>query len=140
MNNWGIDKTWEQFLICVIAHMMFPFLPLLFELWKTNTIGPSSLTIATAMYAMSIGLSSKISLITLTCGFVSLVFSFAYGDSIATQRVLGAAATSLTGVENFAVASILLIFISHLIERYVRHIVNEEDFMTFVRKSKRGGV
>lgn len=139
MNNWGIDKTWEQFFLCLFAHMMLPFLPLLFELWKTGNIGPSSLTIATAMYAMSIGLSSKISLLTLSCGFVSLVFSFAYGDSIATLQAGGAAAKSLSGVEIFAVASILFIFVSHLVERYVRHIVNEEDFMTFARKSKIGG-
>lgn len=137
MKNWGIDKCWEQFCLCVVAHMILPFMPLFFELWKTGTIGPTSLTISTAMYAISIGLSSKISLITLMCTIVAFVFSFAYGDSVDRYKH-STVDPELLHLEAYAFICIALIFASHFLERYVRHVLNGEDFMSFASRSEEG--
>ena len=135
-DNWGLDERWEQFLLCVIAHMILPFLPLGFEYWTTNNISAESLSIATAMYALSIGVSSKISVITLLCGCVCLIFSFAYGNLVAlsvdTSNASNQVITSLNGVDSIAFFCLLSIFIAHIIERYVRHIKFDESFFEFV--------
>jgi hypothetical protein len=121
------------FLVCLIVHMTFPLIPLIIEFVLTNDITPQSLTIAVAMYSMAIGSSSKVKFLFFLMVGVSILFSAAYGYMLlhlhvevnGGQAVDHAIVDRLKQYSYWVIAGVFLI---HAIERFSRHVVNDEPF------------
>ncbi len=133
---WSIKA--QNFYASILLGILLPLMPLGFEFIKTGTITESSLLLVGSVYALSIGVSSE---------HLTL---FAYGIVIGFILAL-----SLGNVENvpargefdertyqfhtspafFAVFSIMAF---HTIERYFRHIQDEQAFFLFDIKPQSG--
>jgi len=129
----GPSGGFGAFLVCVTVHMMFPLLPLVIEYGLTQNLTPQSLTIAVAMYAMAIGSSSKIRPLFFMMVGTSLLFSAAYGwmlhQDIGSSGLIippdSDVAARLKGYSFWVLGGI---FTVHAIERFVRHVVNDEAY------------
>ena len=119
-----LPDHWENFLLSVLLHMLFPLLPLLFELWLGGSITDKSLNLMAAVYAISIGVSSRSKLLFGICIAISFIFSFAFGISSSELDNL-----KMSGF--LSSISIGLIFIIHIIERYNRHVEERDNFLNF---------
>ena len=122
----GLPPHWEEYLLCVLLHMALPFLPLLFEMIfsRTNTISEKSLMLFSAMYALSIGLSSKSKLMFGFTVVISIFFSVAFG-------VVAGGGSSIPNAEYYSYLTLITIFIIHLLERYNRHVIDQTPFWEF---------
>ena len=119
-----LPEHWENFLLSVLLHMLFPLLPLLFELWLGGEITDKSLNLMAAVYAISIGVSSRSKLLFGICIAISFIFSFAFGISSSELDDL-----KMSGF--LSSISIGIIFIIHIIERYNRHVEERDNFLNF---------
>ena len=120
-----IPKNWENFLVCIIFQLCLPLLPLGMEKLLTGDVQASSLTITTAIYAITIGGSSQ-SLLELTFGIVVGMFFAAIFGFVISGNELAELPTRLVSWI-FIMASALF----HLPERYNRHVVDREQFFQF---------
>lgn len=123
----GLPPHWEEYILCVLMHMILPYLPLLFELIfaDEHKISEKSLMLFSAMYPLSIGLSSNSKLMFGFSIVVSIFFSVAYGV-VAT----GVSDTASNATE-YAYFALCTIFIIHLLERYNRHVIDQTPFWDF---------
>jgi len=119
-----IPDRWENFLLSILLHMLFPLLPLLFEFWLGGELTPKSLNLMASVYAISIGVSSRSKLLFGLCIAVSFIFSFAFGISSSELD-------DLKMSKLFSSISIVIIFCIHVIERYNRHIQERDNFLNF---------
>jgi hypothetical protein len=55
----AIPSEWEEYLSCILLHMLLPLLPVGLEAWQTGHIKEDSLSLAASMYAIAIGVSSR---------------------------------------------------------------------------------
>lgn len=122
----GLPPHWEEYLLCVLLHMALPFLPLLFELLfsSTSTVSEKSLMLFSAMYALSIGLSSNSKLMFGFTVVISIFFSVAFG-------VVAGGGNSIPNSEVYSYLALLGIFIVHGLERYNRHVIDQTPFWDF---------
>ena len=123
-----ISKQTESFIEYILLHMLFPLITIFVaDFMFVNhftALSLKSLTIATAMYLAKIFSASKYKIIKVFCFFGSVIFVFAYGFSFADSKITG----DITWVKSFSVATIIVIFIMHFIEKYNRHISLKEEF------------
>ena len=121
------NDEWGDYVMCLLLHMVLPLLPLLFETLVTKA-PPSAktVTLTTALYAISIGLSSENKTIFSLCLFIGFVFSVLFGLSHASNP-------SDTTLVSYA--AIALVFITHAAERYNRHVIDCRPFLEFMRKA-----
>ncbi|OCH19087.1 hypothetical protein [Aliivibrio logei] len=120
----GLPDHWQDYFLCVLLHMLFPFFPLLMESLLTSNIQQNSLMLFAAMYPLSIGLSSDSKLLFGFTILISLFFSVAYG-------VVAASGKPLANFEVYAFISLIAIFTVHLLERYNKHVVDRTPFWAF---------
>lgn len=122
----GLPPHWEEYLLCVLLHMMLPFLPLLFELIfsKAHVVSDKSLMLFSAMYALSIGLSSSSKLMFGFTVVISIFFSVAFG-------VVAGGGNSIQNSEIFSFIALVFIFLIHALERYNRHVIDQTPFWIF---------
>jgi len=121
----------QDYLVCVLLHLMFPLLPLGLEYWTTQNIAETSLTLMASVYAISIGLSSSSPLLFGIGILVSFVFSFAFGMTSALHQGAAQQIPPLPYVKELAMISIMLIFIMQASERFKRHIIQGKRFWTW---------
>lgn len=105
-------------------HLGAPLIPLGLELGVTGDISVPSVTLVASMYAIAVGASSKwlpfFVLTLLASGF----YMFCFGFAVAGTRPFWNSAL-LSGV------GILLVFITHGVERYLRHVQDRTPFFTW---------
>jgi hypothetical protein len=118
----GLPKEWQEYLVCILLHMVLPLLPLGLEALKTQAVKGESLTLAASMYAISIGISSQSKLSFALAIFVSLGFTGVYGIQVGDKE-----SSSVI----YAALAIFMIFIVHACERYNRHVVDRAPFWEF---------
>lgn len=58
----GLSSPWQEYFLCLLFHMILPLLPIGFEFWLTGEIDDKTFALATSMYSIAIGISSKIKL------------------------------------------------------------------------------
>lgn len=119
----GLGSEHQQFVLCIALHFCFPLaIPFLAEALKDGSVSTKSLTLTGSVYLMSLGFSSKNQLI--------------FGLSLLSGVVL----VLLFGVSNVNTESIarwvayfcfVLITISHLIERWNRHVCDGTPYFEF---------
>ncbi len=119
----GISKPWEYFVISILFSLVLPLLPLPIEFYITHGIKPESMTMAIAIYAVSIGVTSRSQVIFGVCVLVGVVFAVAYGVSVKAPDQSPATWVSW--------AIVGLVFIMHGIERYQRHVQQRTPFLEF---------
>jgi len=106
--------------------MALPFLPLLFEMLfsSSNAVSQKSLILFSAMYALSIGLSSNSKLMFGFTIVISIFFSVAFG-------VVAGGGNSIPNSVTYSYFALFGIFIIHGIERYNRHVIDQTPFWDF---------
>ncbi|MEZ8687661.1 hypothetical protein BCU24_01225 [Vibrio cyclitrophicus] len=120
----GVPEHWQDYFLCILLHMMFPFFPVFLEKLLAGTVASTSLMLFSAMYALSIGLSSYSKLLFGITIIISLFFSVAYG-------VLVSGGKAIPDAEVYAYISLIVIFVIHMLERYNRHVVDRTPFWEF---------
>jgi hypothetical protein len=118
---------WENFISSVLIHQILPLAPLLFEFGYTNFISQKSLMISVAMYAFSIAFSSKYRLVFSVCLFIGIITSGMYGTVKIEEHA------TLYSISCFVLVGV---FIIHFVERYQRHIGEDEEFFLFTEGTK----
>jgi hypothetical protein len=118
--------------------MGFPLLPLGIEFLLTQTISVQSVSIATTMYLFSIGASSRVKSLFYLMLAASILFSAAYGFLLLHHPVPAGSGTGdaealrdgiiADRVTRYAVWVIGATFFVHLVERFNRHVLNNEPF------------
>lgn len=121
----SIPEQWNDFIICIVLHMVFPLLPLLIEFIIIDSITDKTLAITTSMYSVAIGLSSRSMLMFVLCFVISFIFSAIFGMISVSQSF------SLAYVHIASTISIFCIFVIHCCERYNKHVVDCAPFWEF---------
>lgn len=135
-----VAGPWTMYFVAVLFLLLFPLLPLGAELLFTGKIMVASLTLVTATYAISLSISSR-NLAVWALGFMlGFVFSTIFGWASAPgnqfdpayrlDKGLAAATVALWG----PLVIIAGIFLTHLHERFVRHVKKKEPFPEFLNK------
>lgn len=131
----AISFKWQQYWLCVGFHLVLPLFPLVTEYLVAGAVAPSSAYLVAAMYALSIGASSRNAL---SFGFMMMVG--------VVCGILFGISTSLLGqppekshVEVLdktwpAMMFIAVVFIAHVLERYNRHVADCEPFWLFIKE------
>lgn len=119
-----IPKHYQHFGVSVIFIVFLPLLPLFLEYWFLSKISAQSLTLATAIYAVSIGASSTHTIIFGLAIPVSIAFSAAFGVVISIE-------SPPPGCSYAAAISIIVISVIHVGERWNRHAVDKKPFWSF---------
>jgi len=120
----SIPSHVENFLLSLLFHMMLPLFPLVIEYWQNGAVKTETLTLLAALYAISIGVSSKSKIIFGLSVIISIVFSVAFGLS-------SSGTSALVNSEFYASVSIVCIFIMHAGERWNMHVVAKEPYWSF---------
>ena len=115
---------WQNFLLCMGLHLCFPLLPLLVELWATNGVTEKTMTLAGAMYTISIGVTSRNRAIFGLAILCSIVLAVAFGFAASENDPLP--------VSGYVSGVIILVTLaSHAVERYHWHVVEGRSFLRF---------
>lgn len=122
----GLSPEWEDFGLCMMFHLLLPLLPLAVEYFAVGKVTGPSVTMASAMYVIAVGSSSKSRLLFGICIVLCILFSVAYGllhtspSPSADQQAIRYSGVALTGI-----------FLVHSLERYNRHVVNRTPYWEF---------
>lgn len=117
-----ISSKWRQFGSSLAYSIVLPLVPLVIEFVYDGKITAQSLTLATAIYAATIGLSSKNAVLLSITLFVSIIFAVAFG------RIMGAGSVP-DGCSAAALLSLTAITVVHVCERYIKHVGKGELFI-----------
>lgn len=124
-----IPKEIQDYYACILLHLVLPLLPIGLEFLSSHTIATTSLTLIASFYAISIGLSSKSPLQFAIGILICIVFSSVFG-MISGQKI------AALPIRVFASFSIFVIFVSHAVERYNRHVIDCEPFWVWFANNK----
>jgi len=119
-----IPKNIQHFVASVVLIVFLPLLPLLLEYWLLSRISAQSLTLTTAIYAISIGASSTQAVVLVLAIPVSIAFSAAFGVVISVGD-------PPKGCSIAAALTILAAALIHMGERWNRHVAEEKPFWRF---------
>ena len=119
-----IPKHVEYFLLSLMLVLILPLLPLSLELIATGEIKPESLTMAIAMYALAIGVTSQSQVVFGACLIIGVIFAVEYGIAVKTP----ASAPS----HMVCAGTILWVFVLHAVERFQRHVQRRSPFLEFL--------
>jgi hypothetical protein len=114
----------ENYLLCILFHMLLPLLPVGLELWLTNSVTDTSLTLCASMYAIAIGISSRSRLLFGASIVISILYAIDFGLTVGNH-------SALPGTRKFVIWGIIAVFFLHALERYNRHVVDRTPFWEF---------
>lgn len=132
----------EQYLICLVVHLLFPLLPVLLEWGIARRVAADTLYLVAAMYGVTIGMSSRKGLGMVIGVVIGVVFTAFYAV-LAHVRVIQEAARAAGDLEQHAHAAhvsgplipataIAFVFLIHAVERYFRHISERAPYWTIM--------
>lgn len=120
----GISKAWQNFFISLVLHLGLPLLPLVLERWFSGHIESKSAALTAALYSMAIGLSSRNVALFGTSICICVTFSAAFGFLSKDPELVAA--------DTLSYIVIGLVFVVHAIERYNRHVIDQQPFFEFL--------
>jgi hypothetical protein len=132
---------WENYLLCLLFHLLVPLLPIGFEAAFTGTVKQSSMLLAASFYIIGIGVSSVSRLFFGASIVVGLIFAAIYGNEVARNMPSGtppaAVARQAQGggprEGNPWPAFALLGFgVAHAGERFMRHVIGRAPYFEFL--------
>lgn len=123
-----IDESWSNFISCVLLNQVLPLIPIFIEYQSSGHVSDKSLALTASMYAFATGASSKQKIVFALCLVVGLLTALSFG-TIRQQE----------NASIFSLNSLLIgiVFVTHCIERYDRHINDEEVFLLFYRNGEK---
>ncbi|WP_241233387.1 hypothetical protein [Escherichia coli] len=129
----GLDPDKCNFGGSIVLFVVLPLLPLLFEaaINKSHIPTLQSSTITAAIYALSIGVSSKNTLVFSMGIAIGIILSCFYGfvSADAINHTLGYLTSFI---------AIILIAVTHMTERYNKHMVDCEPLFPLVQGERNG--
>lgn len=120
----SMPKNYQDFAVSLLFVVVLPLIPVGIEQWVKGVVGPNSLTLAAAMYALSIGASSKSPLLMALGVLSSLSFAMLFGVTLASTVIPA-------GVDTAAFASMAFVAVVHGCERWNRHACDHERFLDY---------
>ncbi len=130
-----MKNNYQDFFTSLLLHLILPLMPLVFEHNYTGFISDRSLTMTASIYAFSIGVSSRNKVTLALCILIGLLNAGNYGATVAKSNKLDVIPTSYEFIQMGAFWLIVLIFIIHGIERWIRHIGENEEFMLLKKRT-----
>lgn len=142
--RFDLPEHWQQFLLCLLFHLLLPLAPIAIEYFTIGYMKTSTLTISAAMYAISIGTSSKSPLEFGLYIAGSFIFAVMFGvhsanESIIPAERLNTALSVWNNSKTSAVLFMVLVVVIHGFARYNRHIVFRQPFWEFLKKEGDAG-
>ncbi len=125
----AIPKNWQHFFLSVFLHLLLPLLPLFIEFWLTDGTKRDTVLITAVMYAITIAISSKNLLLLFLTLCSSIFFALAFAMSTSPDVV-----STSSDVPRVALFGIVIILLSHGIERFYRHVIGYEPFLAFLER------
>ncbi len=120
----GIPKHVQEYALCILLHLLLPFLPLLIECGVQGRVDPKTLLLFLAIYPLAIGVTSQSKLMFGITVVIGLVFSAFFGLASGGIKL-----SELTfKMAYFCLAAVMFI---HALERYNRHVADREPFLEF---------
>lgn len=126
----GLPRHWQQFGVCLIFHFLVPLAPFGVEEFVTGRVGPETLTIGAGVYVLALGASSR--------NMVLLAVSVGLGlaDSLLFGLLVGRIPDAATWAPTIGWASIVVMVLLHVLERFNRHVVERTPYWEFARASE----
>ncbi len=125
-----MKDNYQSFLASIALHQILPLMPLFIEFTYLGHVTDKSLTMTSAIYAFSIGVSSRSQATLGLCMLIGILMSASYG---AIEQYPKESYPKFYNFLSFWL--ILVVFLIHLIERFRRHINENEDFL-LIKKNK----
>lgn len=131
--------NWEEFSISLLVILIFPLIPVGMELILNKNCLDSTLLLTTAMYSITVFTSSKYKFFSIAAILPGGFFSAMYANLLKDERLSMIAKESAIESHSFYVillSSITMLAIAtiHIAERYKRHVMEGEQFLTFYNK------
>lgn len=124
-----IAANWQHFLASILFAVLFPLLPLGIEATLGDELTDKSILISSIMYCTALALASS-SVWVLGLGFVSsLILAVCFGITFYNGEMAPPYANIV------ALICIGFFAASHILERYVAHVVRAKNFIDFRRAS-----
>lgn len=132
-----MKNNYQDFWTSMLLHLVLPLMPLIFEFNYTSHISVQSLTMTASIYAFSIGVSSR-NKVTLAFGIIiGLLNAGNYGvtlKNISIENSIEILKYDFLTEGSFWL--IVLIFSIHTMERFNRHVSEDEEFVVFKNRKK----
>lgn len=123
----GIPEHFQEFLLCILFHLLLPLMPLMAEAAALGRVEGKTPLLFFAIYPLSIGVTSRSRLMFGATVVVGLSFSIFFG-LLAGGTQISSAAYQLGYL---CLGAIVLV---HCCERYNRHVVDRDPFWEFNRE------
>jgi hypothetical protein len=120
----GIPDSIREYLLCILFHMLLPFLPLVIEAVLLSHVERKTLLLFFSVYPLSIGISSQSRLLFGITVAISVVYSTFFG-------VVSAAMSISNGAYTAGYLSVAVVMLTHSQERYNRHVADGKPFLEF---------
>lgn len=124
MDSTSSKGKYQDYIACVVLHLLIPLAPLVIEFLYKDDLTVRSVVLGGAMYAFSIGVASTQRAVFAICLAIGIFMSAGYGAVKDSVSVL-----PLWSSVSFYV--VLTVFLINAIERYERHVTNREKFLIF---------
>lgn len=116
-------NKYTNFFCSIIVIVVLPFVPIGLQYVFKSQVSQESLALSVAMYSVSMVVNSGYFLLLLLSLLAIMGFSVAYGVIITSTN------PTLVNCTGWALFTIIVIALSHIVERYNRHIKREESFI-----------
>jgi hypothetical protein len=141
----GRPSPWQNCFLSVLFIGVFPLAPVLLELLLESKVTIDSLTLTAAIYAVTVSIASYNAMLFASGFFVAFFECALYGQDITVNPVVDPGATNFHGLivagrgqlppsHVFLIcATIVAIFLTLVVERFYRHVINREEFFEFLK-------
>ena len=120
----GLPDQWQQYGLCLLFHLLLPFLPLVIEWIVLGHMEEKTFFLFLSVFPLSIGVTSRSALLFGVTIVIGLLYSIFFG-LIAGSLHLNPMTTTWG---YFCLFAVILI---HSMERYNRHVADLEPFWEF---------
>jgi hypothetical protein len=122
-------RSRQHFYTSLLIFVVFPLLPLAFELIFDHTVKTTSMLVTAAIYLVSVAATSENIFLAAAYGSVSFMFAAMYGWSASGARQ---AITSDFAVRCFVIITVILASITHAFDRWKIHVKNNIPCVAFM--------
>jgi hypothetical protein len=134
--NWGSS---------VLFIGLLPLFPMFAEWWDKHEVDIGTLTITAAIYAITVGVSSRWLFMLFAGIFAALIETFSFGTTINVASVQNPGSSNFLGMvitsdnssrpphAGFALVIIVSLLVSVTAERSLRHLKDREEFFEFIK-------
>lgn len=124
------SKYIGHFISAIVFFQLLPLIPLWFEYMHTADVTMDSYILCVAMYSFATGFSSKKEWMLGICFFIGILIAGCY-----KSKVIGVT-SAIPFTDTYITYCLIAVFMMHFIERWGRHLIDNEPFFLFNLKSQ----